>query len=204
MDNFYTSRSLFLYLEHETLSCGTAWKECWGFPSELKDFRWKKAKKGSVLWLPEQNLLYLQWNDRHVIHMMSIVHVANKHMLADRVGFISAGWSTISPSPSPGPGVHLFALPNSLATLTFPSGKTQWILSSDPLRGTQDVWNFLSWDGQLFSPQFLLAFLFMKHAAVWHTLAVYRERFVTVCNNIHLTCSLEIMCELPRCKSLVF
>ncbi|XP_049517028.1 piggyBac transposable element-derived protein 4-like [Dermacentor silvarum] len=95
MDNFYTSASLFAHLlEHKTLACGTTRKDRRCFPAELKDMSWeKKAKRGDVRWLRQNNILYLQWKDKKVVHMMSTAHTANKHVSATRKERRGGVWS---------------------------------------------------------------------------------------------------------------
>lgn len=98
MDNFYTSTSLFLHLlERKTLACGTTRKDRRGFPSALKDTSWeKKAKRGDVRWLREKNVLYIQWKDRKVVHLMSTAHTANKRTLAIRKVKSGNTWTQVT------------------------------------------------------------------------------------------------------------
>ncbi|XP_072140441.1 piggyBac transposable element-derived protein 4-like [Dermacentor andersoni] len=97
MDNFYTSASLFAHLlNRKTLACGTTRKDRRCFPSELKDVSWeKKAKRGDVRWLRRNNILYLQWKDRKVVHMMSTAHTANRHVTATRKERRGGVWTII-------------------------------------------------------------------------------------------------------------
>lgn len=97
LDNFYTSTSLFTHLlERKTLACGTTRKDRRGFPSELKDTRWeKKADRGDVRWLRDQNVLYLQWKDRRVVNMISTAHTANKFVLTKRRKKVGNKWTEI-------------------------------------------------------------------------------------------------------------
>ncbi|XP_072143441.1 piggyBac transposable element-derived protein 4-like [Dermacentor andersoni] len=98
LDNFYTSTSLFVHLlERKTLACGTTRKDRRGFPAELKDTQWeKKAKRGDVRWLRDQDVLYLQWKDKRVVHMMSTAHTANKFVLAKRRRKVNNKWEEVS------------------------------------------------------------------------------------------------------------
>ncbi|XP_070395202.1 piggyBac transposable element-derived protein 4-like [Dermacentor albipictus] len=98
MDNFYTSTSLFSHLlSRKTLACGTTRKDRRGFPAELKDARWeKKARRGDIRWLRDQNILYLQWKDRRVVNMMSTVHTANDTVTAKRRERRQNSWTQIS------------------------------------------------------------------------------------------------------------
>lgn len=98
MDNFYTSTSLFRHLlTRMTLACGATRKDRHGFPKELKDTSWeKKAKRGDVRWLRDNGVLYLQWKDRRVVHMMSTAHTSNEHVLAERREKRDGKWHEIS------------------------------------------------------------------------------------------------------------
>ncbi|XP_065284782.1 piggyBac transposable element-derived protein 4-like isoform X1 [Dermacentor albipictus] len=98
MDNFYTSTSLFRQLlARMTLACGTTRKDRHGFPKELKDTSWEnKAKRGDVRWLRDSGVLYLQWKDQHVMHMVSTAHTANQHVLAKRREKRDGKWHEIS------------------------------------------------------------------------------------------------------------
>lgn len=94
MDNFYTSASFFAHLlEHKTLACVTTRKDRWCVPSKLKDTSWEKAKRGDVRWLRQNNILYLQWKGKKVVHMMSTAHTANKHASATRKERRGGVWS---------------------------------------------------------------------------------------------------------------
>ncbi|XP_070385975.1 piggyBac transposable element-derived protein 4-like [Dermacentor albipictus] len=98
MDNFYTSTSLLVHLlERKTLACGTTRKDRRGFPTELKGVTWeKRAKRGDVRWLRDKGVLYLQWKDRRVVHMVSTAHTANSHVLAKRREKKDGKWQQIS------------------------------------------------------------------------------------------------------------
>ncbi|KAH8031452.1 hypothetical protein HPB51_017224 [Rhipicephalus microplus] len=97
MDNFYTTTSLLVHLlERKTLACGTTRKDRRGFPSELKNITWeKKAKRGDIRWLRDKGVLYLQWKDRRVVHMVSTAHTANAHVLAKRKEKKNGKWEQI-------------------------------------------------------------------------------------------------------------
>ncbi|XP_070388820.1 piggyBac transposable element-derived protein 4-like [Dermacentor albipictus] len=102
MDNFYTSTHLFSHLlDRKTLACGTTRKDRRGFPVELKDTRWeKKAQRGEIRWLRDEEILYLQWKDRRVVNMMSTMHTANETVTAKRRQRSGSTWTQISvPKP---------------------------------------------------------------------------------------------------------
>ncbi|KAK6183184.1 hypothetical protein SNE40_010712 [Patella caerulea] len=77
VDNFYTGATLFQdLLFHRTLACGAIRENRKGFPKSKLNYSLKGAKRGSIRWIRDNNLLFLRWKDNRDVTMCSTFHNA--------------------------------------------------------------------------------------------------------------------------------
>ena len=85
--SFYTSVKVvndFFILN--TPSCGTVTENRKGSPNSMKNGKiWAKKKdRGEMRWIRENSCLVLQWIDRKVVTMLSIINKANDYVEVPR------------------------------------------------------------------------------------------------------------------------
>ncbi|XP_029377184.1 piggyBac transposable element-derived protein 4-like [Echeneis naucrates] len=77
VDNFYTSRALFLHLHQIRYgACGTMRENVLGFLKNRVNALPKTAERGEMRWLREGPLLYVKWKDTKEVTMCSSLHKA--------------------------------------------------------------------------------------------------------------------------------
>lgn len=76
VDNFYSSVHLFKYLLSQGMSaCGTIIAGRKGFPIGLRNIKqWGKNARGSMRWVREGDVAFLQWRDNKVVSMITTMH----------------------------------------------------------------------------------------------------------------------------------
>ncbi|KAI8785284.1 piggyBac transposable element-derived protein 4 [Biomphalaria glabrata] len=76
VDNVFNSVQLFKDLfENGIGTCGTISTQQVGFPDCLKDIReFQMSDRGTMRWVREGNLVFVQWKDRHVANVTSTMH----------------------------------------------------------------------------------------------------------------------------------
>ncbi|XP_063073836.1 piggyBac transposable element-derived protein 4-like [Engraulis encrasicolus] len=78
VDNFYTSPELFKdLLEKMVWACGTIRPNRKGFPTDRPGALDKKSPRGTIRWIREDPLLFVQWKDSRDVHMCSTMHQAH-------------------------------------------------------------------------------------------------------------------------------
>ena len=85
VDNFYTSIRLLLDLFKKGMhACGTVRQNRRGFPSIMKDQWEKKAERGNMRWVRQDELLTVQWKDSKCVTLMSTMHNASNYSFVHR------------------------------------------------------------------------------------------------------------------------
>lgn len=85
VDNFYTSPVLFKDLLQKNISaCGTIRTKRQGYPSTTNNALDCKAPRGSIRWLREDPLLFVQWKDTRDVFMCSTMHTAHEGETVER------------------------------------------------------------------------------------------------------------------------
>ncbi|XP_063074126.1 piggyBac transposable element-derived protein 4-like [Engraulis encrasicolus] len=79
VDNFYNSSELFKdLLQQKVWACGTVrTKNSKGFPTDRPGSLDKKSPRGSIRWIREDPLLFVQWRDNCDVQMCSTMHQAH-------------------------------------------------------------------------------------------------------------------------------
>lgn len=99
VDNFYTSPNLLrdLFLE-SVLTTGTYRENRQGFPKVLQNSKqWaKQAQRGSVRWVREDKVLFVQWTDNKVVTVATTEHRAVSYKLDKRRAKVSDKWERIT------------------------------------------------------------------------------------------------------------
>ena len=87
LDNYYTSVRLFIDLrKYSITACGTISANRKGFPKNFKDIKvFNKESRGTMRWLRENNILFLQWRDNKSVSFISSMHnKANENTVCTR------------------------------------------------------------------------------------------------------------------------
>ncbi|XP_069570766.1 piggyBac transposable element-derived protein 4 [Brachyistius frenatus] len=78
VDNFYTSPALFRdLLQKKIWACGTIRANLTGFPKAQVNSLDQDSPRGSIRWIREDSLLFLQWRDAKNVSMCSTLHTAH-------------------------------------------------------------------------------------------------------------------------------
>ncbi len=78
VDNFYTSPSLFRDLLQKGIwACGTIRSNRVGFPQATDNRLPRNAPRGSIRWIRNDKLLFVEWKDTREVLMCSSFHSAN-------------------------------------------------------------------------------------------------------------------------------
>jgi len=78
VDNFYNSPELFKdLLQQKVWACGTVRNNNKGFPTGRPGSLDKKSPRGSIRWIREDPLLFVQWKDKGDVQMCSTMHQAH-------------------------------------------------------------------------------------------------------------------------------
>lgn len=119
VDSFYTSATLFSdLLEKKVWACGMTTNRT-GFPKTKANSLDIKSPRGSIRWIREDSLLFLQWRDSKDIFMCSTLHSAHGEDTLRRVVKGADGYLTLKDIPVPPAvkeynqsmgGVNLYAL----------------------------------------------------------------------------------------------
>lgn len=85
VDNFYTSPMLFRdLLEKRIFACGTIRSNRIGFPQTTENKLPRKAPRGSIRWIRDDKLLFVEWKDTREVMMCSSFHSANGNQTVQR------------------------------------------------------------------------------------------------------------------------
>ncbi|XP_061584596.1 piggyBac transposable element-derived protein 4-like [Cololabis saira] len=78
VDDFYTSPALFRdLLQKKIWACGTVRANRSGFPKTRVNGMGSKSPHGSIRWIREDSLLFVQWRDTRDVSLCSTVHTAH-------------------------------------------------------------------------------------------------------------------------------
>ena len=78
VDNFYTSPTLFTdLLQKRIWACGTIRTNRIGFPKSKINSLVSKSARGSIRWIREGSILFVQWRDTRDVFMCSTLHTAH-------------------------------------------------------------------------------------------------------------------------------
>nr|XP_015196272.1 PREDICTED: piggyBac transposable element-derived protein 4-like [Lepisosteus oculatus] len=104
VDSFYTSTALFRDLHVLKIgACGMMRDNREGFPRTTENRMPKKAKRGTLRWLRNGNLLFTKWMDKREVTMCSSIHKAYKGEIAHRRVRNQAGSLKMKMLPVPTP-----------------------------------------------------------------------------------------------------
>ncbi|XP_053199873.1 piggyBac transposable element-derived protein 4-like [Scomber japonicus] len=87
VDNFYTSPALFLdLLDKKVWACGTIREQRIGFPRDRPGGLDSKSPRGTIRWIREGPLVFVQWRDTKNVNICSTIHPAHgEHTVQRRV-----------------------------------------------------------------------------------------------------------------------
>ncbi|XP_029299578.1 piggyBac transposable element-derived protein 4-like [Cottoperca gobio] len=78
VDHFYTSPALFKdLLQKKIWACGTIHSNRIGFPKTKENSLNSKSPRGTIYWLRQDSLVFVQWRDTRDVHMCSALHTAH-------------------------------------------------------------------------------------------------------------------------------
>ncbi|XP_056587755.1 piggyBac transposable element-derived protein 4-like [Triplophysa dalaica] len=78
VDKFYTSPVLFRDLRHKNIwACGPIWANRTGFPQTSVNKLSRNAPRGTIRWIRDNKLLFVEWNDACEVQMCSSFHKAS-------------------------------------------------------------------------------------------------------------------------------
>uniref|UniRef100_A0A3B5AKH3 PiggyBac transposable element-derived protein 4-like n=1 Tax=Stegastes partitus TaxID=144197 RepID=A0A3B5AKH3_9TELE len=102
VDNFYTSPALFRDLREKNISaCGTIRSNVQGYPRTANNALDPKSPRGSIRWLREDSLVFVQWKDTRDVSMCSTMHTAHGKETVQRNVKDNAGQWTMIDVPIP-------------------------------------------------------------------------------------------------------
>lgn len=84
VDNFYTNSMLRDLLEKLIFTCGTIRSNRIGIPQTTKNKLPKKAPRGSIRWIRDDKLVFVEWKDTREVMMFSSFHSANGNQTVQR------------------------------------------------------------------------------------------------------------------------
>nr|XP_055062835.1 piggyBac transposable element-derived protein 4-like [Misgurnus anguillicaudatus] len=98
VDNFYTSPSLFRDLLQKGIwACGTIRTNRVGYPQTTVNKLPKNAPRGSMRWIRDDRLLFVEWKDTREVHMCSSFHSAEGNQTVQRrVKTRAEGWTELT------------------------------------------------------------------------------------------------------------
>nr|XP_009305172.1 piggyBac transposable element-derived protein 4-like isoform X2 [Danio rerio]XP_021331739.1 piggyBac transposable element-derived protein 4-like isoform X2 [Danio rerio] len=77
VDKFYTSPTLFTdLLDKKVLACGPVWPNRTGYPKSVKNKLLSNAPRGTMRWIRQDKLLFVEWKDSREVQMCSSFHKA--------------------------------------------------------------------------------------------------------------------------------
>lgn len=102
VDNFYTSPVLFSdLLKQKMWACGTIRSNRIGFPKTTVNALDSKSQRGSMRWICEGSLLFVQWRDTKDVSLCSTIHTAHGDDTVSRKMKDDDGNWTVSDVPVP-------------------------------------------------------------------------------------------------------
>ncbi|XP_053187732.1 piggyBac transposable element-derived protein 4-like [Scomber japonicus] len=85
IDDFYTSPALFLdLLDKKVLACGTIREQRIGFPRDRPGGLDSKSPRGTIRWIREGPLVFVQWRDTRDVSICSTIHPAHSDNTVQR------------------------------------------------------------------------------------------------------------------------
>ncbi|KAL2102833.1 hypothetical protein ACEWY4_002001 [Coilia grayii] len=104
VDNFYTSPALFKdLLAKKVWACGTIRKQRLGYPIDHPGGLTNQSPRGSIRWIREGPLVFVQWKDTRDVRFCSTIHPAHSnHSVQRRVKEADGQWVEKSIPAPPG------------------------------------------------------------------------------------------------------
>ncbi|KAJ0067088.1 hypothetical protein NL108_011273 [Boleophthalmus pectinirostris] len=102
VDNFYTSPILFRdLLKKKVSACGTIRTNRQGYPRTTENTLDSRAPRGSIRWIREDPLLFVQWKDTRDVFICSTMHTAHGEETVERRVKDDTGCWTMKDVPVP-------------------------------------------------------------------------------------------------------
>lgn len=103
VDNFYTSPDLFRdLLAKKIWACGTIRGQRIGFPKDRPGGLERRAPRGTIRWIREGPLVFVQWRDTRDVLMCSTIHAAHgEDTVQRRIKGADGQWSVLDVSIPP-------------------------------------------------------------------------------------------------------
>lgn len=97
VDNFYTSPDLFRdLLAKKIWACGTIRGQRIGFPKDRPGGLERRAPRGTIRWIREGPLVFVQWRDTRDVLMCSTIHAAHgEDTVQRRIKGADGQWSVL-------------------------------------------------------------------------------------------------------------
>lgn len=85
VDNFYTSPKLFRdLLQKKVWACGTIRTNRIGYPKDRPNGLEHQSPRGTIRWLRDNDILFVQWMDTREVNICSTLHTAHSEETIER------------------------------------------------------------------------------------------------------------------------